>query len=75
MGTPSSASMLACRDVNLSLFEEDDPHEKMRLARLIDDLNHKHEYAVELAAMHGQSGQAPLRIPFGAPVGAPERLH
>jgi hypothetical protein len=36
----------------------------MRLARLIDDLNHKHEQAVSLTTLQGRLGQVPLRIPL-----------
>ena len=59
------SELLLCQDMNLSLF--DDAQERMRLARVIDELNRKHGQTVELASLREARGQVPLRIPFGAP--------
>jgi DNA polymerase-4 len=59
------SGLLAVQDLNLSLF--DDVEKQQRLARIVDELNRKHEGAVQLAGLQGSGGQIPTRIPFGAP--------
>jgi hypothetical protein len=63
--------LLACDDVTLSLFEEDDLARKSRLAATIDRLNARHGHVVDLLPLFVHHGQAPHRIAFGAPDPAP----
>ncbi|HLV80527.1 MAG TPA: hypothetical protein VKT32_09610 [Chthonomonadaceae bacterium] len=57
--------LLACKDVNLSLFE--DPVAKSRLALTVDALNEKFGHVVDLLPIYEHYGQVPKRIPFGTP--------
>jgi hypothetical protein len=44
------------------------PMDKMRLAKLKDDLTQKHDgRTIQFAALSGKRDQVPNRIPFGAP--------
>ena len=58
------SGLLACKDMTLSLFEED--AQDKRLARIVDDLNKRTRGGIGLAGLHGLP-ELPARIAFGPP--------
>lgn len=57
--------LIACRDVNLSLFE--DRMQRARLCAAVDMLDARSERGIDLASTYGLRHLAPRRIPFGQP--------
>jgi len=61
------SDLLACRDMDLNLFEE--PAANTRLAETVDGLNARLGKTLALASIASSDYTVPDRIPFGAPEG------